>query len=78
MVEPVMSGLLWFSAIGCGLLSGLYLAFSTFIMTALGHQLSRCIRLRRCAVGISQAGWPVMAGSNSFSLRSAVRWCPRR
>jgi hypothetical protein len=29
--------LLWFNAIGCGLLAGLYFAFSTFIMTALGR-----------------------------------------
>jgi len=29
--------LLWFNAIGCGLLAGTYLAFSTFIMTALGR-----------------------------------------
>jgi uncharacterized membrane protein len=30
-------GLLWFSAIGCGLLAGIYFAFSTFVMTALGR-----------------------------------------
>lgn len=33
--------LLWFSAIGCALIAGLYFAFSTFIMTALnriGHE----------------------------------------
>jgi uncharacterized membrane protein len=30
-------GLLWFSAIGCGLLAGLYFAFSTFVMTALAR-----------------------------------------
>ena len=29
--------LLWFSALGCGLLAGVYFAFSTFIMTALGQ-----------------------------------------
>jgi uncharacterized membrane protein len=29
--------LLWFSAIGCGLIAGLYFSFSTFIMTALGR-----------------------------------------
>ncbi|HWI86268.1 MAG TPA: anthrone oxygenase family protein [Sphingomonas sp.] len=29
--------LLWFSAIGCGLLGGLYFAFSAFIMTSLGR-----------------------------------------
>jgi hypothetical protein len=36
-MQPVITGLLWFSAIGCGLLAGLYFAFSTFIMTALGR-----------------------------------------
>jgi uncharacterized membrane protein len=29
--------LLWFCALGCGLLGGLYFAFSTFIMTAFGR-----------------------------------------
>jgi len=29
--------LLWFDALGCGLLAGLYFAFSTFIMAALGR-----------------------------------------
>jgi uncharacterized membrane protein len=37
MTELVTSGLLWFSAIGCGLLAGLYFAFSSFVMTALGR-----------------------------------------
>src|SRR5262245_39879175 len=32
-----ISGLLWFCAIGCGLLAGVYFAFSTFIMSALGR-----------------------------------------
>jgi uncharacterized membrane protein len=35
MIDSVITGLLWFSAIGCGLIAGLYFAFSTFIMTAL-------------------------------------------
>ena len=30
-------GLLWFSAIGCGLLAGIYFAFSTFVMAALAR-----------------------------------------
>jgi uncharacterized membrane protein len=34
MSSFVIPALLWFSAIGCGLLAGLYFAFSTFIMTA--------------------------------------------
>jgi uncharacterized membrane protein len=29
--------MLWFGAIGCGLLAGIYFAFSTFIMSALGR-----------------------------------------
>ena len=33
----LIPALLWFSAIGCGLIAGLYFAFSTFIMTALGR-----------------------------------------
>lgn len=32
-----LSGLLWFSALGCGLLAGLFFAFSAFIMRALGR-----------------------------------------
>jgi uncharacterized membrane protein len=32
-----ITGLLWFSAIGCGLIAGLYFAFSGFLMTALSR-----------------------------------------
>jgi uncharacterized membrane protein len=34
MVPILTTGLLWFSAIGCGLIAGVYFAFSTFIMTS--------------------------------------------
>lgn len=37
MRHVLTSGLLWWSALGCGLLAGLYFAFSTFVMTALGR-----------------------------------------
>ncbi|MGV6872214.1 anthrone oxygenase family protein [Pseudochelatococcus sp. B33] len=37
MVHAITTALLWFSAIGCGLIAGLYFAFSTFVMTALGR-----------------------------------------
>lgn len=37
MMHPITTALLWFSAIGCGLLAGVYFAFSTFIMRALGR-----------------------------------------
>jgi uncharacterized membrane protein len=37
MQQLIVPGLLWFCAIGCGLVGGLYFAFSTFIMTSLGR-----------------------------------------
>lgn len=37
MSPHITTALLWFSALGCGLMAGLYFAFSTFIMTALGR-----------------------------------------
>src|SRR4051794_10852639 len=37
MGQLLTDGLLWIAAIGCGLLAGVYFAFSTFIMTALGR-----------------------------------------
>ncbi|NTX29796.1 DUF1772 domain-containing protein [Burkholderia pyrrocinia] len=37
MIAFVTSALLWGSAIGCGLLAGVYFAFSTFVMTSLGR-----------------------------------------
>lgn len=37
MIEPILYAALWFCAIGCGLMAGLYFAFSTFIMTALAR-----------------------------------------
>lgn len=35
MSQFVITVLIWFGAIGCGLIAGLYFAFSVFIMTAL-------------------------------------------
>ena len=45
MTEYIFTTLLWFSAIGSGLIAGLFFAFSTFIMTAFdripqGHGIS--------------------------------------
>jgi uncharacterized membrane protein len=37
VTDSLTTLLLWFSALGCGLLGGLYFAFSAFIMTALGR-----------------------------------------
>ena len=37
MKSAWMTGLLWFSAIGCGVMAGVYFAFSGFVMTALSR-----------------------------------------
>ncbi|WP_040587695.1 DUF1772 domain-containing protein [Allomesorhizobium alhagi] len=37
MMQPVITSLLWFSALGCALLGGLYFSFSAFILTALNR-----------------------------------------
>ncbi|ABD07854.1 conserved hypothetical protein [Rhodopseudomonas palustris HaA2] len=37
MTQTLVTALLWFGAIGCGLMAGVYFAFSTFVMTALAR-----------------------------------------
>ncbi|MGJ5179892.1 DUF1772 domain-containing protein [Bradyrhizobium oligotrophicum] len=37
MRHLLVSGLLWFSAVGCGLMAGVYFAFSTFVMASLAR-----------------------------------------
>jgi uncharacterized membrane protein len=37
MKNAWMTGLLWFSAVGCGAMAGVYFAFSGFVMTALSR-----------------------------------------
>ena len=37
MRQFLIPGLYWFSAIGCGVMSGIYFAFSAFIMTSLAR-----------------------------------------
>jgi uncharacterized membrane protein len=56
-MEPWIVALLWFCALGCGLLGGLYFAFSAFIMTALDR------------IGQS-AGVAAMNAINAVILRS--------
>ena len=38
----LIEALLWFSAIGCGMLAGLFFAFSVFIMRALANLPQGC------------------------------------
>jgi uncharacterized membrane protein len=37
MIQFLLRGLLWFSAIGCGIVAGIYFVFSTTVMTSLGR-----------------------------------------
>ena len=81
MLQSVITGLLWFSAIGCGLLAGLYFAFSAFIMTALGRiaQASGIMAMNAINVVIVQSLFmPLFLGTTLASLLLAVtaafRW----
>jgi uncharacterized membrane protein len=80
-MRHLVTGLLWFSAIGCGLLAGLYFAFSTFIMTALGRidQAAGISAMNSINVVIVQSVFlPVFMASTLTSLLLAVlslfRW----
>jgi uncharacterized membrane protein len=57
MTEQIVIALLWFCAVGSGLIAGLFFAFSTFIMTALGRIDAR-------------AGIAAMNSINAVILRS--------
>jgi uncharacterized membrane protein len=79
--QPIITGLLWFSAIGCGLLAGLYFAFSTFIMTALGRiaQAPGIMAMNAINVVIVQSLFmPLFIGTTLSSLALAIaaifRW----
>ena len=81
MLQAVVTGLLWFAAIGCGLLAGLYFAFSTFIMTALGRigQVSGIMAMNAInAVIVQSLFMPLFLGTTLASLLLAiagvVRW----
>ena len=81
MIQSFITGLLWFSAIGCGLLAGLYFAFSTFIMTALGRigQAAGITAMNAInAVIVQSLFMPFFLGTTLASLTLAIaaifRW----
>ena len=81
MMQILITGLLWFSAVGCGLLAGLYLAFSTFIMTALDRigQAAGITAMNAINVTIVQSLFmPFFLGTTATSAALAVialfRW----
>lgn len=80
-MRTLVTGLLWFSAVGCGLMAGLYFAFSTFVMTALGRidqaaGISAMNSINR--VIVKSLFLPVFMGSTLTCLALAVvapfRW----
>ncbi|MBN8987313.1 MAG: DUF1772 domain-containing protein [Rhizobiales bacterium] len=81
MLQSVITGLLWFCAIGCGLLAGLYFAFSAFIMTALGRigQVPGIMAMNAINIVIVQSLFmPLFLGTTLASLllaiAAALRW----
>ena len=75
MLQMLMVGLLWFSAIGCGLLAGLYFAFSTFIMTALGRigQAAGIAAMNAINIAIVQSLFmPIFLATTAASAALAV------
>ena len=81
MTELIIKGLLWFSALGAGLIAGIFFAFSTFIMTALGRidQASGIAAMNAINSTILQSLFmPLFFGTTMTSLALAVtalvRW----
>ena len=80
-MQLLISCLLWFSAIGCGLLAGLYFSFTTFIMTALGRigQTAGITAMNAINVSIVQSLFmPFFLGTTAASAALAAialfRW----
>jgi uncharacterized membrane protein len=80
-MHSLVTGLMWLSAIGCGLLAGLYFAFSSFIMTALGRidQAAGIAAMNEINKVIVQSLFlPVFLGSTLTCLALAIlapfRW----
>ncbi|KWO55290.1 hypothetical protein WM28_04940 [Burkholderia ubonensis] len=67
--------LLWFSAIGCGLMAGVYFAFSTFVMTSLGRLAPAAGVAAMNAINVDIVRSPFMAvflGTTLASLALAI------
>jgi uncharacterized membrane protein len=80
-MTQVVTLLLWFCALGCGVIAGLYFAFSTFIMTALGRieQAHGVSAMNAINVAIQQSLFmPIFLGTTLAALVLAVmavfRW----
>jgi uncharacterized membrane protein len=81
MMDTLVPALLWFCAIGCAVIGGLFFAFSTFIMTALGRidRAAGIAAMNAINVVILQSLFmPVFFGTTLAALALAVigvlRW----
>ncbi len=81
MNKLIIAGLLWVSAIGAGLIAGVFFAFSTFVMTALGRsgQVHGILAMNSISSTILQSLFmPVFYGTTLTSIALAVialsRW----
>lgn len=81
MIQALVITTLWFCAVGCGLMAGLYFAFSTFIMTALeripqAHGISAMQSIN--ATILSSLFMPIFVGTTLASAALAalaiIRW----
>jgi uncharacterized membrane protein len=77
----IIRSLLWFNAIGCGLLAGVYFAFSTFVMMALGRlgQAQGISAMNSINATILQSWFmPFFFGTTMASLALAILGLLRR
>ncbi|WP_096475842.1 DUF1772 domain-containing protein [Burkholderia stabilis] len=75
MIAFVTSALLWGSAIGCGLMAGVYFAFSTFVMTSLGRIAPQAGAAAMNAINVDIVRSPFMPlflGTTLMALALAV------
>lgn len=75
MESPLIAALLWFSIVACGLLAGLYFAFSAFVMTALDRiEVPAGVAAMNSINGVIQRSlfMPLFVGSSLSSLALAV------
>jgi uncharacterized membrane protein len=81
MIQTIVTPLLWFSALGAGLMAGVYFAFSAFIMTSLERipQAAGVAAMQSInKVILSSAFMPVFWGTTLAGLALAIigfiRW----
>lgn len=81
MTQLIIRSLLWIGAMGCGLLAGVYFAFSIFIMTALGRigQAHGVLVMNSINSTILQSWFmPLFYGTTISSLVLAISGFSRR